>query len=572
MHPDGSASAAQPRTEWAEVLGPADRVTFLQEQARRRRDTWRMTALCALVVGLTGIPQSAVITPLLFGFVYLLARGFGLPPAALGGFRDAAVTAYESINFLVDNLDRLPPPELLRAAGHYVPGLAVLFIPGALASLLVWLGLSALMIRTGVGSALLALGARDPRPDDLEERQLANVVHEMAIAAGLPPPRVMLLDAPVPNAVAIGSSPETATVLVTRELLDKFDREETQGILGHLVASIGNGDLRVALRILAVFQTFGLFLTVLEAPYSPTARMALWSLIRVGTRAITRRQSDTDGGMDMVGLLLIRGLSADSTDDAGAIMEAGEQLGLNPVHRFLLKARTFILLPFLLLSLFMKLQQFLFVAVIVGPALALTWRARRYLADASAVQLTRNPDGLLRGLIRLSNDGGMVPGAQWAAHLFVVRVEVRGAHLETSLQQEMATVRGQSGETNPVGQARVNWKPAHAAVLRYGAQMSASSKGTLSDSLALMISFHPPLKKRIERLYAMGATRTAQAVEGRPRWMNPGPLLFIVPLALLCGWLMAIALGLIFMLALFADMIVIMVVLMIVFTGLGVQV
>jgi Zn-dependent protease with chaperone function len=556
---------------WAPVLGPVDRVTFLQEQARRRRETWRLTALCALVVGLTGIPQSAVITPVLFAFAVIVARAAGAPPVMMDGLREAGTTAFNSLEFLSDNLDRMSLPELLRAGGQFVPGLALLFIPGALVSLAMWLGLCALMIQSGVGGALLALGAREARPDDLEERQLVNVVHEMAIAAGLPPPQVMLLDAQAPNAVAIGSSPENATVIVTRRLLDEFDREETQGILGHLIASVGNGDLRVALRILAVFQTFGLFLTALDVPFSARARTTLLRLFGATLGTMFRRHPGRDSGTDLVGILLMQGLSTEGADEAGAVMEAGNQPGLHPIHRTLLKIRAWVLIPFLLLSLFMKMQQFLFVSVVLGPVLALTWRARRYLADASAVRLTRNPDGVLRGLLRLAQQGGMVPGAQWAAHLFVVGPEVAGAQSEARLQQEMAAVRQQSPAKSGIGQIAASWGPAQSVAMRYAAEVSTQQKGTLADTHAVMVSFHPPLQERTKRLVAMGATVGAGVGRERPHWLRSGIGMFLVaPLLALCGVLMAIALGLVFILALFADLIVVTVGLMIALSLLGV--
>ena len=230
-----------------------------------------------------------------------------------------------------------------------------------------------------------------------------------------------------------------------------------------------------------------------------------------------------------------------------------------------------VLLPFMLLSLFMKMQQFLFVSIIVGPALAFTWRARRYLADASAVQLTRNPDGVLGGLLRLSRDGGLIPGTQWAAHLFVVAGEVRDARLQRALQQEMADLREQSGASSAMGQVRASWGPAQAAALRYSAQAAAGSKGTLSDTHAVWVSFHPPLAKRIERLYAMGATRTGAEVRVRP-WWQLGGIVFVAPLMVLCGVLLAIALGLVFMLALFANLIVIAIVLIPIAVSLGAKV
>jgi hypothetical protein len=66
--------------------------------------------------------------------------------------------------------------------------------PGARAMALAWLGTRALFRQTAPDTLVRAIGGRPPRPGDLEEQQLGNVVAEMAIAAGVKPPRVMLLD------------------------------------------------------------------------------------------------------------------------------------------------------------------------------------------------------------------------------------------------------------------------------------------------------------------------------------------------------------------------------------------
>ena len=114
--------------------------------------------------------------------------------------------------------------------------------------LLAWLGARALFLGAGVESLLRSLGAREPRPGDLEERQLQNLVEEMAIAAGVRPPRVAILDGAAANAGAVGSGPDDATLIVSRRLLDELDRDQSQGIIAQLVGSVGNGDLRAPSR------------------------------------------------------------------------------------------------------------------------------------------------------------------------------------------------------------------------------------------------------------------------------------------------------------------------------------
>jgi heat shock protein HtpX len=90
---------------------------------------------------------------------------------------------------------------------------------------------------------IMASGAVDADPIDFA--QLHNVVEEMAIAAGLPKPRVMIVDDPAPNAFATGRNADTAVVAVTTGLLEKMDREQLQAIIGHELAHVANRDILV---------------------------------------------------------------------------------------------------------------------------------------------------------------------------------------------------------------------------------------------------------------------------------------------------------------------------------------
>ncbi|HVL17258.1 MAG TPA: hypothetical protein VM387_04655 [Gemmatimonadales bacterium] len=91
---------------------------------------------------------------------------------------------------------------------------------------------------------------------------------------------MMLLDGAVANTAVLGSSHDDAVVLVSLRLLDELDRDETQAVVAHLVGAAGNGDLRVALSMLALFRTTALLLTALGAALGPTSRRILVRLIR----------------------------------------------------------------------------------------------------------------------------------------------------------------------------------------------------------------------------------------------------------------------------------------------------
>ncbi len=196
------------------VPGPADREHFLAAQARNRRATWRLTALAPLAVVLMGVPMSVVISPLVYAALFVLNDAVNL------------VVPTPDLLYLAAHLDQNPSwtvlPELTRNALVF----AALVLSGSVVMLLAWLGARVLFLSAGPDGILRALGAREPRMGDLEEQQLRNVVAEMAIAGGVKPPRVLLLDGTAANAAAVGSSPDDATIIVSRRLLDELDRED----------------------------------------------------------------------------------------------------------------------------------------------------------------------------------------------------------------------------------------------------------------------------------------------------------------------------------------------------------
>jgi Zn-dependent protease with chaperone function len=229
-----------------------------------------------------------------------------------------------------------------------VVGLTVMLLPGAVAMVLIWLGLHALFIRAGVDGVLLALGAREPRDGDPEERQLVNVVEEMAVAAGLRPPRVMLLDSVVANAAAIGSSSDAATVVVSRRLLDELDRDETQGVIGHLVGSTGNGDLRISLIIASVFQAYGLLVTLVDTPFGSESRAAVMRLLRFAMLRGSTGGRDAEAAA--VTTLLTRHLGMEGEDDLNRFMEADQE----QEDSVMKSIRTVLLLPVFFTNLAIK--------------------------------------------------------------------------------------------------------------------------------------------------------------------------------------------------------------------------
>ena len=128
--------------------------------------------------------------------------------------------------------------------------------------------------------------------DKLKLRQLDNVVDEMAIAAGLPRPRVYIVPDSDPNAFATGRGPERASIAVTRGLLDTLDREELQGVVAHEMSHIRNLDIRV--------------MTIVAALVGAIALLSDWArrgMMRGG--GSRRRSSGRGGGNGVAGVVFL---------------------------------------------------------------------------------------------------------------------------------------------------------------------------------------------------------------------------------------------------------------------------
>ncbi len=187
-------------------------------------------------------------------------------------------------------------------------------------------------------AARIYAGTPDP-----QKQMLLNVVHEMAIAAGLPMPKVHVIPDPDPNAMATGRDPQHASIAVTQGLLDKLNREELQAVVGHEMSHVRNFDIRLMTVIAALVGAAALL--------SDWTRRAMWS----GGGGKGRSSKGARGGF-------------------GVIV-------------FLAWLLTWLLAPLL--------------ARILALAVS---RQREYLADASSAELTRNPGALASALKKIESD------------------------------------------------------------------------------------------------------------------------------------------------------------------------
>lgn len=374
---------AAPRTR--AVPGPADRVHFLDDQRRHRRASWRFSLFAVVAVALSGLPLCLLISPPLFGLTLIGAR-----------LVDLVIPLPEALFRVLEQIARLLPNTWAAVVGtgpwpSFSLVAAALVLPGAVLMLGVWIWIRLLFRRVGAGGVLMRLRARPPNREALAELQLINIVEEVAIAAGVRPPQVMVIDSAAANAAAVGLAIDDATILVSRGLLD-LDRDSRQAILAHVVASVANGDLKIASIVLSVFQAWGLLALLIDLPFGRRSRRSVRQFLAVSRRAaqsgIDRRLAARmlDRLMDGAGM---------SFDDLFEHVDAWE--GSRSPWRGL-----FVAVPLWIAvgpgAIASKAAIALLTLLVFGPWVALLWRARRRLADATAVQLTRYPDGLARAV------------------------------------------------------------------------------------------------------------------------------------------------------------------------------
>ena len=180
--------------------------------------------------------------------------------------------------------------------------------------------------------------------DEATAPQLLNVVREMAIAANVPMPAVYTIDDTAPNAFATGRDPAHASVAITTGLLEKLDREELQVVIAHELSHVRNLDIRFSLIV-------GVMVGAIAILADFFLRFTFWG-------GMSSRRSNRDSG----------GNGAAAAIAIIAIVLA-------------------IIAP--IVSRFVQLA---------------VSRQREYLADASGVELTRNPYGLERALAKIGAD------------------------------------------------------------------------------------------------------------------------------------------------------------------------
>lgn len=211
----------------------------------------------------------------------------------------------------------------------------------------------------GTSLVMRSTGARPLRPG--EDTQLWNIVHEVAIAAGMPPPSIWVIDSHSPNAFASGYKPEDSAVAVTTGLREKLERAELQAVIAHEIGHIKNGD-----------SGYMVLMAVLVG--------SIAMLSDLGLRYLWHGRNMNRGG-------------------GSGKSKAGVQA----------IAMIAVIVLAILAPLFSRLLQ------------AAVSRQREYLADATSIELTRDPMALASALRKISGDTVDLQTANRATqHLWIV--------------------------------------------------------------------------------------------------------------------------------------------------------
>ena len=381
-------------TNWS----ASEREQFFDAIARHRRNAWRVTLPCALASLLLALILAILLAPLLYGLLGLAVDviNLALPMPDLLGHLGSMV------GVMVDSLDSDRP----APASAWLRLAIVAAVPGAVLMAAIVFALRRALMHSPLFHPLKAPG-RPALPSDLNEQRFANTVAEMAAAAMIPAPRVTFVDGGA-NASAFGPDESHATVMAGTGLLPNLNRQQMQGIAAHLIASVADGDMKIGMRTAMTLGLFTLPAVVStgwadRAGFAATVRLLHAILLPTPARLDRILQALDDPFRD-------RGSERDATKTSQGDRLTWRQWAMMPLVG-----------PVVISGFLGGLVS----TMMLAPAVALAWRHRKFMADANAVALTRDPDALVGALAAISAAGANTRLAAWAGHLCVVNPGTR---------------------------------------------------------------------------------------------------------------------------------------------------
>ena len=363
-----AAIAAASESMRKEIHAYPGNLTYLDLIRRNKRESALLIAAMITLGVLLGAVIGGALGPYVSG-LNSVGRGFGHMYTTLEGTPEQQLDHYADSEDWNTQQFRRAPARVLGADPSVWQDVSVL-----LPSILLGAGVALLLGSTAAAwswfsgsSAILSMaGARPLLPE--EDRQLFNVVDEMRLAGGLPMRKIFIIEDSALNAFATGRDPQHAAIAVTRGLRDKLTRDQLQGVIAHEMAHIRHYDIRFAMLMATMV---GLIVFACDA----FLRIAFHGGLRGAGRSRGSSNKGGGGGGGAAILLIVLAL-----------------------------------ILAIIAPLFARFIQMSYS------------RRREYLADAGAVELTRNPQGLADALAVLADDPDpLVDTAnRGVAHMYIV--------------------------------------------------------------------------------------------------------------------------------------------------------
>ena len=365
------------------------REDFLATIKRHRLIAWHVNAVCFLAYSILALAMSVLLGPLVYGVWTLLLDLINLVLPTPSIWPDFFFSASSEGAVKLSGIQVL--------AGLLGIGLA---LAGGLV-LMAWIGYNlAQALRQGQW-VHTTLSTRPVDETSLPEQQFKNTLEEMALAAAIPVPSIKVV-AGVANASLISHGDLTAGVFVGEDLLKRLDRPQLQGVAAHLIASLAENDLKVGLHIstiLGVLAWLARFAVSLMDAQQRPERLTL-------LRAMFRRDAKSRA---LLHTYLLEPIVQTKTNAAQS------------QYKIKFTWREWLLLPLLGPFVIGALAALLINYFVLSPLVAFAWRQRKYMADASAVKLTREPNGLASVLGLLTAENNTLLVSPWASHFCLVQ-------------------------------------------------------------------------------------------------------------------------------------------------------
>ena len=392
----GQASELRPWT-------PQERETFFAAIARHRRAVWQVGAASQACILVLGLVVAILLSPLCYAVLAIALD--------IVNFAIATPDVMGSIMAALDPV--LDHPDTLTAS-RWIYLTFVAALPGLLIMAYVVHTLKRI-VREAEDSDAQSVQTRAPDPGSLAEQRFSNVIQEMALAAGIQAPRLRIVDNEGANAAVYGENEREATILASTGLLELLSRSQLQGVAGHLIGLIANGDVPQGMRIAQTLSTFGLIARLSDGVVDPEAFKRLRSLLR---EALRHGASSADTQLIL-----------ELTNPFGGAQPASNATSSGPdkwTWREWIRMPLFG--PIVMCGFFGGMVS----SFLLAPLLSLVWRRRKYMADAIAMQLTRDPDALAGALMKLNGaaTGEVLPA--WTTHMSLTQSARRGGLLSGS--------------------------------------------------------------------------------------------------------------------------------------------